>query len=122
MNKAIKSVIKKYHLPNSSILELRYDGVNIKFDTLSDMEFFFHEFSRKRSLYVEMNPYCYSVTVRAKTQQDEMVKTDARKNELVNLFFEKRREGKDQDAAKEAQEEYCRVHPEYKNAFALIYG
>lgn len=122
MNKAIKSVIKKYHLPDSSIMELRYDGVNLKFDTISDMEFFFHEFARKRSLHVEMNPYCYSVTVRAKTQQDEMVNTDARKNELVDLFFEKRREGKSQDAAKAAQEEYCRAHPEYRTAFALIYG
>lgn len=122
MDALIKSVIRKYNIPDSAVEEYSNGAVSISFDSLQEADEIYRVFLRKKRLHVELHIYSWAVTVQDRKLYEEQKEQGSRMKFLTDMFFLKMHDGASQEDAKAEQEKYCNAHPEYWDAYHSIYA
>lgn len=123
MNKTIIRIAKKENLDYKIINYA--NGVvaaEFEFPNYAEYSYYWSLFEKKKGLHVETFFHSFCIRVFDAMEYAEMIATQKRKIELSDLFCLAMREGKTADQAKEEQERFCVLHPEYKPAYDLIYA
>lgn len=123
MNKSIIRIAKRENLRYK---EIAYqNGVvaaEFDFDNYNQYSFYWSLFAKKKNLHVETYHYSFCIRVFDLNEYTEMKSNNKRSIFLSDLFCLAMRDGKTADQAKEEQSNYCKLHPEYKVAFDMIYN
>lgn len=99
-----------------------YTAYLFEFDNIDEVHAFLPLFKNRKNLYVDFNYYTNSIFVCDKEEHEKIKTMSERKMHLANIFCEIIHNGGTADTGKQAQIDFCTLHPEYKPAFDLIYN
>lgn len=123
MNKNIIRIAKKENL---SYKEIAYQSgvvaAEFEFDNYNQYSFYWSLFAKRKDLHVETYHYSLCIRVFDLHEYEEMRANSKRSIFLSDLFCLAMRDGMTADQAKQAQEDYCKQHPEYMIAYNMIYA
>lgn len=121
-NRTVIRLAKKYNLKYEVVqMQAGTTAYLFKFDTVDEYGTFRALFSRCKNLYVDSNVYTYSIFVWDATEHEKAKNATENRMRLTNMFFEIMHNGGTPEQGKQAQKDYCAVHPEYLPAFKQIY-
>lgn len=109
MNQKFYSRIRKFAVKYNFTIETVGSGILIAADNSNGYNLMINRLYKMRNIYVDhRNFHTKSVLVYDINEYMEMRESQDRKSRIVNFFFEEmRRNGQDQNAAKEAQKAYA---------------
>ena len=98
-----------------------YAAYLFEFNNADEFSAFVPLFKKCKNLFVDSNIYTYSAFVWDKKDHDSAQAVNDYKMELVDIFYKIIHDGGTADDGKQAQVDFCAIHPEYMPAFDLIY-
>ena len=123
MKSAILKASRKYNLqPVELQLINGGTGYRFEFGSIEEYSAFIAVFRKIKGAYIDGNRYAWTFTVCKLTDHDACQSLNDQKNKLLDLFWSRYHMDHDQNAAKQAQIDFCALHPEYMDVYNMIYA
>lgn len=123
MKSAILRVSRKYNLqPVELQLINGGTGYRFEFDSIEEYSAFIAVFRKIKGAYIDGNRYAWTFTVCNLADHEACQSLNDRKSKLLDMFWSRYHIDHDQNAAKQAQIDFCTLHPEYMDVYNMIYA
>ena len=123
MKSAILRISRKYNLhPVELQLINGGTGYRFEFDSIEEYSAFIAVFRKIKGTHIDGNRYAWTFTVCKLTDHDACQSLNDRKSKLLDVFWSRYHMDHDQNAAKQAQIDFCTLHPEYMDVYNMIYA